>query len=156
MKKNLIFVMIAVAVIAAFSGCTKTVTVKAPTTTTTTTYSMTADIGGTSFSATNCQEGGASNYYLITGNSTTGAQPSIVLYITEPSGSALVGTYTINGTTMKAYYYPNAANTGLYKIAASGTITISSVTPAVSVVGTFHFTCDDGTLISGGQFTAKP
>ena len=124
-------------------------------------YIMSASIGGTQFSASNCLESQTLTGIAITGgngtfttNSNPTVYPFIFLSIDNFSG---VGTYTINPLTTTAsggiYYSANFSSTNP-KPAVYGTIVITATSP--NIVGNFSFTCLDSTKVTNGVFVAKP
>ena len=87
---------------------------------------------------------GTNTYLYIYGESGTGEL--IKISIINNTGPA---TIQFVGSNASAYYYPSGL-TNPYSQAVSGSVTLTSVTP--SLVGTFNFTCADGTQVKNGSF----
>ena len=124
------------------SSCVKSSTTSSPT------GSMTATAAGTSFSSANCYESSTAAYYTITGQAT-----NATISINIKSNNITTGTYTFDSTltnNIAAY----TANGGVAKNAKSGSVTITTINVGASFIGTFNFVCTDGTIVSGGTFTA--
>ena len=117
-------------------------------------YTMTANVGGTAYKAALCIAfAGSSTMEIEAETTTSGATityPYINLWLTGTSFS--LGTFSFD-STMARNYAEYIISTSSFKIAQSGSITITSVTP--NVVGTFSFTCTDGTTITDGKFVAE-
>ena len=149
MKRIFTFAAIALLGLAAFSGCGKKSSSPS--------YSMHASIGGTAFNVTNVYAVITGSILSITGSSgtTSTATPpyfGITIYnYTSPT------TYTVDSTattpTVAGTYAPTSAPADM-KAASSGSVVISSASTA-TISGTFSFKMTDGTVISGGTFTAK-
>lgn len=118
------------------SGCTKEEAKVA--------NSMTAKIGGSSFSTSNVTFTHGTTEAFIEG---AGSSSSILIYIEDYNGT---GTYPVGTNWTVPTEYISSGGT---QYAASGHVTITSTSPTVS--GTFYFTCDNGTTISNGSFTYK-
>lgn len=127
------------------ASCTKKSDSK--TTTTTTTATMTANVGGHTFSTSgtmitaDVQAGGMN----VTG-SIAATKESIILSVDKSPAST--GTYLIKDFTIATYQM------GLdVKAAKYGTIIFTSISP--NWEGTFSFTCEDSTKITDGKFSIK-
>ena len=147
--KNILIVTVCVLIgLAVVTGCQKSAS--------TTNYSMDAIIAGKPTIFNNCFvsagynsiTGSASNY-VIEGLSNSSNFPYIMLSVPAIKDT----TYYISGTTVSNYakYFVDTVTT---KYAASGIVVIASVSPYV--IGSYSFTCTDGTTITQGTFIAKP
>lgn len=147
MKKIFTIAAIALMGLALFSGCSKSDS--------TPSYSMKASLGGTSFNSSNCI---AATYpgtsfieiYGMGGTLTAPTFPYVALFLYNYAKTT--GTFTID-STLSTNYAEIVTSATTFKLAKSGTITITSVSP--NIVGTFSFTATDGTAVTGGSFTAK-
>jgi hypothetical protein len=165
MKKNLNLVTaIAIIGLAAFSGCTKSSSLS---------NTMTATISSASFSKTcgfNIDSAGAGlntgaglnilgsdNIYGLWGNAN---YPSINLFIVNytvgQTGTFNITTSNITGTGTTAFIDSISTIGGLYAsaIAQTGSIIITSASSS-QIVGTFSFTCTDGTTVTNGSFNTS-
>ncbi len=146
MKKIFTIAAIALMGLALFSGCSKSDS--------TPSYTMKESIGGTSFSSSNCLSASYSGIfteiYGFEGNSVTPTYPYIGLFLINYAKTT--GTFTID-STMTSNFAQIVTSATTNKLAKTGTITITSVSP--NIVGTFSFTVTDGTAVTGGTFTAK-
>jgi len=145
MKKILTFTAIVMIGLAAFSGCKKSS--DSPS------YNMSASVGGTAFSANYCVAdtlGGALMIMAFNGTGYTATPPDMIITITSYTG---MGTYNFDslGVTNIGQYNATASTS---KESIAGSVVISSTT-STQVVGTFSFTCSDGTVVSSGKFTAQ-
>ena len=129
-------------VMVGFSGCTK------KTSTSSSTGVMKATAGGVAFSSTYCYESSTSAYYTITA---TNGNAAISLNVKSNNITTTTYNFDNTGTNNTAAYTTSA---GAVKSAVSGSVTITTITPGVSFVGSFSFTCADGTTVTGGSFTA--
>lgn len=145
MKKNLTILAIAIVGLIAFAGCKKS--------SSGTSYSIKATINGTSFSGVNCVAVSNSGFVVIDGYSgssaTSTSLPIIELTLTGYNNTT--GTFNIDGVTNNAIIDSSLTSV---PSATSGTITITTATSS-EIVGTFNFTCSDGTKVTNGTFTAK-
>jgi hypothetical protein len=142
MKKIITPVLAATFCLLSLAGCTK------KSSSTSSTGSETATVAGTAFSSAACYEtsAGGAFYMISAGNG------SVTIGINIMSSSITAGTYAFDSTgTTNSASYTNGSGT---KTAKSGSVTITSVTAGANVVGTFSFTCTDGTAITNGKFTA--
>ena len=147
MRKIQLTAVIALTGLSVLSGCSKK--------SSSPTYSMKATIGNSSFNESahilaDTTLGGL----IITGaagSTTTAANPQIVITIVNWNGS--VGTTTFDSTTATGFeeYISNSSPTP--STSKTGTVTITSVTSS-RIAGNFSFTCDDGTVVTNGTFTA--
>ncbi len=149
MKNRLPF-GIALLCIAALAGCKKAFTDSKM-------YKMSATVNGTTMKFDNCYGNiavaglGGSVWELSGFNGATHTgPPEIGLYITNYNHDT--GTFDFD-TTMYANYAMYITAGGDIKLAKSGSMTITSVSP--SFIGFFSLKCTDGTLISGGTFTGR-
>ncbi len=145
MKKIFTIAAIAFMGLALFSGCTKSDS--------TPSYSMKASIGGASFSTSNCFAASTGTFVEIEGlggTLTAPTYPYVTLWLLNYAKTT--GTFAID-STMATNYAQIVTGATSFKIAKSGSITITSVSP--NIVGTFSFTAIDGTAVTGGTFTAK-
>ena len=121
---------------------------------TTGTYTMSANIAGTPVSFDNSLVNVVSKpvtgtvSYIIEGLNNEAAYPYIYIYI--PTNT--VGTYNIGGYGSSVYAI-YASDTLTTRYSMSGTVIFSGSGP--TSVGSYSFTCTDGTVISSGKFTAK-
>jgi len=147
MKSFLTFAAFALVGLAIFTGCQKSEP-------TTTTYKMSVDVGSKPMYFGNCFVNisynplGASNY-VLEGVQDSADFPSV--FIAMPY--VATGVYNI-GSGSTPYYAKYFSDTVTSHIASSGVLVISSTSPAV--VGTYSFTCTDGTVLSKASFVAKP
>ncbi len=146
MKKSLTFVVAALVMISAFTGCEKGDT--------TGTYSMTANIGGTPVAFDNSLVNVVSKpitgtvSYVIQGLNNQKSYPYIYIYIpTNTTGTYSIGGY---GSPVYAIY---AVDTLTTKYSNSGSLVFAAGFPLAT--GAYSFTCTDGTVISSGSFSAK-
>ncbi len=146
MKKNLIFIALAMAITVAFTACTKSVT--------TTSYSMAAVVGGKPVAFDNSVVNVVQkpvtgvNTFVIEGLSNESNFPYIYIYVPRnDTGTYAISTY---GSSVFAAYGVDTLTT---KYSTSGVVQVDSVTPRT--VGVYTFTCTDGTVITGA-FHAKP
>lgn len=112
--------------------------------------SMTANAGGTAFTASGCTESfvlGGTEDIVIKGTGTDGTS-FIVLDIKQ----AIRGNDTFDGTGYNhtARYVTRDAT----RYARSGTFHITSDSPGVAMSGTFSFVTGDGLEVNGGNFRA--
>lgn len=143
MRKILV---LAAAALITFSGCSKKDSSPS--------YSMKATIGASTFSTSRCvavAAGGALTIDAWTGTTTSAAPPQITIAITTWNGGT--GTITFDSLLTTGYeeYLPNMATVSTSK---TGSVNITSVS-SKTISGTFSFTCDDGTVVSNGSFTAQ-
>ena len=146
MRKILTFVVFALLSLGVFTGCQKSEP-------TTTTYKMTVDIAGKATYFGNCFVNisynplGASNY-VLEGVQDSADFPTVLI------GMPYVATGIYNiGSSSTPFYAKYFSDTITTHIAASGILVISSTSPAV--IGTYSFTCTDGTVLSKAIFIAK-
>ena len=131
---------------AAFTGCKKSDNAS-------NSGNMSESINGSKVSSP-CYSVSNSSISTIEGFTASGTSASNVT-ITYPFiqlgflSALSTGTFNIDGFTVTAGIDSSAGNV-IY--ASSGTITITSITP--HTVGTFSFTCSDGTTVTGGTFTS--
>lgn len=149
MKKIMTITAIAMMGLIAVSGCKKKD--DSPS------YKLSATVGGTAFNPTNCTgtvTGGALSIVGWNGSGGTATPPYFSITVSSYTGAA---TYTIDTTlsapVVSASYFPSASLTDV-KFAKTGSVTVSSASSS-TITGTFNFKCNDGTIISGGTFTAK-
>ncbi len=147
MKK---FLLIAATTMIAFggtTGCKKD-------SSTSPSYSMKATVGSSSFNTSHCIASAANGGLIITGwtgSSTTATAPMMVIAITSWNQ----GTGTVNfDASMSNGYEEYVASTTTTSLAQTGTVNITSVA-SNAISGTFSFTATDGTVVSGGTFTAQ-
>jgi len=146
----------------ALGGCTKSSNSSSSSTATMTaamtytsydTVTKSSIVTDTSFTAVTCHAADSGDFYLITGT------PSWGTYITlsvprAVSGNLAETTYAISFSTSSDF--PAWATYGA-KAAQSGTITILSLDPGVSLTGRFSFVrrdIEDSVVINNGQFNA--
>ena len=123
------------------AGCTKT------SSSTSSTGSETATVAGAAFSSVACYEQSSGAYYVISAGSGTA---TIAMNI--KSNNLTVGSYSFDNSLVNNFAsYSTGASS---KNAASGTLNITSITAGVNIIGTFSFTCTDGTAVTNGKFTA--
>jgi len=143
MKKLLAFSSIAMIAMSVFSGCSKSSSGSS--------YFMKETIAGKSYSSTYCAAGSSSGYVTIAGSSGTSlTYPYVTL--TLANYNKTTGTFTLD-TTLTGSFAEYNKDASTVVLAKSGSVTITSASP--NIVGTFSFTCTDGTVVSGGSFTAK-
>ena len=148
MRRFLTFALFAVTGLAIFAGCQKSET-------TTTKYYMRVDVGSKEVHFGNCFVNlsynplGANNYVL------EGVQDSAdfpTVFIGMPT-NVTAGVYNI-GSSSTPFYAKYFSDTVTTHVASSGILVISATSPAV--IGTFSFTCTDGTVLSKAVFVSKP
>ena len=145
MKTNITLLALAILGMVTIMSCTKTVSGTPP--------SMAASIGSTSYKSPYCmaaQTGSKMEILGLNGTTTTPTYPYVYLYI--PKWTGLPTTYPIDSTGVNFGYYFSSSSSALY--AVKGSINILSVSSDL-VTGTFLFSCNDGTAVSNGIFSAR-
>jgi len=137
MKKAISVLMIAFVSVAIFSGCSKTIPAHSSPT-----GIMTATEAGVAFSSANCYERSTAGYYNV-----YGVSGSTAINLNIKSTNLTTGSYHIDssGTNHSA----GIAINGNYKKASTGTISVTTINAGANMIGSFNFTCTDGTVVSG-------
>jgi len=148
MKKILTIAAIAMIGLLTFAGCSKKSS-SGPS------YYMKATLGSSAYNAGNCiaSSNGAGGLTItgLGGSSTSPTPPYVSVEIVTWSNAA--GTFNFD-STMTTNFAQYILSDTTSKISKSGSVIVNTVSSTV-VTGTFTFTCTDGTVVSGGTFSAK-
>ena len=115
---------------------------------------MSATVAGAPYTSALCIAYTSGNNVEIEAETTTAGAtltyPYISLWLNRTS--LTTGTFSLDSTQLNNYAeYITSVST--FKLAKSGSITITSISP--DVVGTFSFTCTDSTVVTNGKFVAE-
>ena len=150
MKRILTITAIAAIGFAAFTGCKKSSSGASST------YNMKATIGSTAYNAPNClavQTGTQMVIEGLGGTSTVPTFPYMALILTNWNSGIVTATFNFDSTMLKNYAQYLSSSTSAI-ISKTGSVNVTSVT-STAVSGNFSFTGTDGTVVSGGTFTAQ-
>jgi hypothetical protein len=117
-------------------------------------YNLSASVGGKAYTSALCIAYSTGGTIEIESETTTSGASITYPYIALYCGNTALKTGTFNfDTTQLANYATYVTSDTSLKLAKSGSVTITSISP--NVVGTFNFTCQDGTVVSSGTFVAE-
>ena len=151
MKKSIAFCLV-IATGILFGGCSK------KSNNTTFTSTMTATVGGNSFTSnsTGAVQGtvGGINDLTITGKNNSILIVIDVWGYNNATGIFPIDTISSSGGSTASYNPGSTLST--QKSAVHGNVTITAVSSGGVISGTFNFVASDSTNVSGGNFAVKP
>jgi len=141
MKNVITFALLTAILLAGFSACHKS---------SGTTYFVKTTINGMPYSASNCVASLVSDTVLGISCGNANVYPHIFLYISDYTGA---GTYPLSSSLNGNFGSVDSSLSVMSVTSASGTITITKTSPAIT--GTFSFIGTDSIVVSNGKFTAQ-